>query len=88
MGRYCLNLILSPNILFSRSMVIDIFGGHSSLGLHLWFLRGCEMVVLALLCCRDSVEGSLVVLLGVPLYVPWTFSPVSFNIICSVIFLY
>jgi hypothetical protein len=76
--RYCLNLLFSLNILSSRSMVIDNFGGYSSLGLHLWFLRGCEMCVLALLCCRVSVERSGVVLLGILLYVPWTFSPYIF----------
>ena len=32
--RYCLNLFLSCNILFSPSMVIESFAGYSSLGLH------------------------------------------------------
>jgi hypothetical protein len=38
--RYCLNLNLSCNILFSISMAIESFAGYSSLGWHLWFFRG------------------------------------------------
>jgi hypothetical protein len=30
--RYCLNLVLSQNILLSPSMVIESFAGYSSLG--------------------------------------------------------
>jgi hypothetical protein len=33
--RYCINLVLSWNILFSLSMVIESFAGYSSLGCHL-----------------------------------------------------
>ena len=32
MERYCVNLVLSWNILFSPSMVIESFAGYSSLG--------------------------------------------------------
>ena len=33
-NRYCLNLVLLCNILFSSSMVIESFAGYNSLGLH------------------------------------------------------
>jgi hypothetical protein len=35
MERYCVNLVLSWNILFSQSMVIESFTGYSRLGWHL-----------------------------------------------------
>jgi hypothetical protein len=47
--RYCLNLILSVNILFSRSMVIEYFAVYSSLGRHIWSLRFGIISVQALL---------------------------------------
>ena len=37
-SRYCLNLVLSWNILFSPSMVVERFVGHSSLVWHSWSL--------------------------------------------------
>jgi hypothetical protein len=37
--RYCLNLVLSWNILFSPSIVTEHFVGYSSLERHLWSLR-------------------------------------------------
>jgi hypothetical protein len=40
-GRFCVNLVLSWNTLFSPSMVIESFAGCSSLGWHLCSLRAC-----------------------------------------------
>ena len=58
MGRYCLNLVLSCKILFSPSMVIEIFTGYSSLGWHLCSLRDCKTSTQALLVFRVSVKKS------------------------------
>jgi hypothetical protein len=39
--RYCVNLVLSWNILVSPSMVIESFAGYNSLGWHLCSFRLC-----------------------------------------------
>jgi hypothetical protein len=39
--RYCVNLLLSSNILVSPSMLIESFAAYSSLGCHLYSLRVC-----------------------------------------------
>ena len=43
-ARYWLNLILSWNILFCPSMVIENFVGYISLGWHPWSLNVCIML--------------------------------------------
>ena len=55
---YCLNLVLSWNILFSPSMVIESFAGYSSLGLQLWSLCVCSISLQGLLAFMVSIEKS------------------------------
>ena len=69
MERYCVNLVLSWNILVSPSMVIESFAGYSSLGWHLCSLRVCITSVQDLLAFIVSGEKSGVILIGLPLYV-------------------
>ena len=69
MERYCVNLVLSWNILVSPSMVIESFAGYSSLGWHLCSLRVCMTSVQDLLAFIVSGEKSGVILIGLPLYV-------------------
>lgn len=79
--RYCLNLVLSWNILFSPSTLIDTFAGYSSLDQHLRFLRGCKISIQALLTFRVSVKKSGVILISLALYDTWTcflFKPLTF----------
>ena len=73
MERYCVNLVLSWNTLVSPSMVIESFAGYSSLGWHLCSLRVCMTSAQDLLAFIVSVEKSGVILIGLPLYVTWTF---------------
>jgi hypothetical protein len=67
--RYCVNLVLSWNILVSPSIVIDSFSGYSSLGWHLCSLRVCITSVQDHLAFVVSGEKSGVILIGLPLYV-------------------
>jgi hypothetical protein len=67
--RYCVNLVLSWNILFSLSMVIESFAGYSSLGWHLCSLRVCMTSAQDLLAFIVSGEKPGVILIGLPLYV-------------------
>ena len=69
MERYCVNLVLSWNILVSPSMVIESFAGYSSLGWHLCSLRVCMTSAQNLLAVIVSGEKSGVILVGLPLYV-------------------
>ena len=69
MERYCVHLVLSWNILFSLSMVIESFAGYSSLGWHLCSLRVCMTSAQDLLAFTVSGEKSGVILIGLPLYV-------------------
>jgi hypothetical protein len=67
--RYCVNLVLSWNILFSLSMVIESFAGYSSLDWHLCSLRVCMTSAQDLLAFIVCGEKSGVILIGLPLYV-------------------
>jgi hypothetical protein len=67
--RYCVNLVLSWNILVSPSMVIESFAGYSSLGWHLCSLRVYLTSAQDLLTFIVSVENSGIILIGLPLYV-------------------
>ena len=69
MEKYYVNLVLSWNILFSPSIVIESFAGYSSLGWHLCSLRVCISSVQDLLAFIVSGEKSGVILIGLPLYV-------------------
>ena len=69
MERYCVNLALSWNILVSPSIVIENFGGYSSLGWHLCSLRVCITSAQNLLAFIVSGEKSCVILIGLPLCV-------------------
>jgi hypothetical protein len=68
MERYCVNLVLSWNILFSLSMVIESLAGYISLGWHLCSLRVCMTSVQDLLAFIVPGEKSGVILIGLPLY--------------------
>jgi hypothetical protein len=65
--RHCVNLVLSWNILFYLSMVIESFAGYSSLGWHLCSLRVCMSSAQDLLAFMVSGEKSGVILTGLPL---------------------
>jgi hypothetical protein len=67
--RYCVNLVLSWNILVSPSMVIESFAGYSSLGYHLSSLRVYMTSSQDLLTFIVSGEKSGVILIGLPIYV-------------------
>ena len=81
MERYCVNLVMSWNILVPPSVVIDSFAGYSSLGWHLCSLRVCMRSAQDLLVFIASGEKSGVILIGLPLYVTWPFSLTAFNIL-------
>jgi hypothetical protein len=68
MERYCVNLVLSRNILVSTSRVIESFAGYSSLGWHLYSLRVCMTPAQDLLAFRVFSEKSVVILISLPLY--------------------
>jgi hypothetical protein len=68
-ARYCLNLVLSWNILVFPSMVIESFAGYSSLAWQSCSLRVCMTSAQDLLDFRISVEKSGVILIGLPFYV-------------------
>ena len=76
-----LNLVLSCNILFCPSMVIESFAGYRSLGWHLWSLNVCIMLDQDLLAFIVSIEKSGIFLIGMPLYVTWPFSFAALNIL-------
>jgi hypothetical protein len=78
--RYCLNLVLSRNILVPPSMVIENFAGYSSLGWHVCFLRVCMTFVQDFLSFKVSVEKTSAILIGMSLYVTWPFPLTVFNI--------
>ena len=67
--RYCLNLVLSKNILVSPSIVIESFAGYSILGWYLCLIRVCITSVQDILAFIVSGEKSGVILIGLPLYV-------------------
>ena len=59
MERYCVNLLLSWNILVSPSMVIESFAGYSSLSWHLCSLRVCMTSAQDVLAFIASSEKSV-----------------------------
>jgi hypothetical protein len=65
---YCINLVLSWNILVPPSMLIESFAGYNSFGWHLCFLGFCFKSTQDLLAFLTSVEKSCVILIGL-LYV-------------------
>ena len=82
MERYCVNFVLSWNILVSPSMVIENFAGYSSLGWHLCSPRVCMTSAQDLLAFIVASEKSGVIVIGLPLYVTCPFSLTAFNILC------
>jgi hypothetical protein len=68
-GRYCVYLVLSWNILVSPSMVIENFAGYCSLGWHLCSLRDCMTSAQDLLAFIVSGKKSGVILIRLTLYV-------------------
>ena len=71
---FCVNLVLSWNILLSPSKVIEIFVGYTSLGWNLWSLSNRRTSIQDLRAFRFSMEKSAEILLGLSLYVTWPFS--------------
>ena len=69
MERYCVNLVLSWNTLVSLSMVIESLAEYSSLGWHLCSLSVFITSVQDLLAFIVSGEKSVVILIGLLLYV-------------------
>ena len=69
MERYCVNLVLSWNIMVSPSMVIESFAGYSSSGWHLFSLRVCMTSAQDLLDFIVTGEKSGVILIDLLLYV-------------------
>ena len=69
MERYCINLVLSWNILFSPAMVIESFAGYSSLSWHLCSLKVYMRSAQDLLAFIVFANKSGVILIGLPLYV-------------------
>ena len=61
--RYCINLVLSWNILVSLSMIIESFAGYNSLDWHLCSLRVCVTSVQDFLVFIVSGEKSGVILI-------------------------
>ena len=80
-ARYWLNLILSWNILFSLSMVIESFAGYSHLGWHPWSLNVCITLDHNFPIFIVSIEKSGVILIGLPLHVTLSFPFAALNII-------
>ena len=62
-------------------MVIDSFAGYSSQCWHLWSLNVCIMIDHALLALIVSNEKSGIILIGLPLYLDWSFSFAALNIL-------
>jgi hypothetical protein len=79
--RYCVNLFLYRNILVSSSMVIESFVMYSILGWHLCSLSVCMTIAQNLLAFIVSSEKSGVIMIGLPLYVTYSFSLTTFNIL-------
>ena len=77
--RYCVNLVLSWNILVFLSTVIESFAGYSSLGWYLCSLRVCMTSTQDLLPFIGSGEFG-VILIGLPLYVTCPRPLTAFNI--------
>ena len=69
MERYCVNLVLSWDILVFLPMVIDSFAGYSSLGWHFCSLRVCMTSAQDLLAFIVSGEKSGVILITSAFYV-------------------
>ena len=71
LNKYCLNLVLSWNIFFSRFIVSESFSDYSNLNWHLWSLRVCKILWWEVNCN----------LTGLPLYSNWSFSLAAFKIL-------
>jgi hypothetical protein len=69
MERYCVNLVLSWNILVSQSMVIETLARYCSPGWHLCSLSVCITSAQDLLAFIVFGEKSGVILIDLPLYV-------------------
>ena len=69
MAKYCVNLVLTSNILVSPCIVIESSAGCRNLGWHFCLLRVCMRSILDLLAFIVSDEKSSVILIGLPLYV-------------------
>ena len=76
-----MNLVLSWNTFVSTPMVIESFAGYCSLGWHLCSLSVCITSVQDLLALIVSGEKSVVILVGLPLYVTCPFPLTAFNIL-------
>lgn len=79
--RYCLNLTLLWSIVFSPSTVIENIANHSNLDWLLWILRVCNTYFSVLLKFRVSIGMSGVFLIGLPLFITWSFFLEAFIIL-------
>jgi len=79
--RYCLNLVLSWNILVFPSIMIESFAEYSILGWHLCFLRSWKTSVQDLLDFRVSFEKSCVNSYSSAFICYWSFPLTAFNIL-------
>ena len=81
MVTYCLNLVLSCNILFSLCIVIESFTGYSSLGWYPCSLRVGRTSIQDLLTFKVSIKKLGVIRTVLSLYVSWPFSFAAINIL-------
>ena len=69
MERYCLNFVLSWNLLVAPSMVFESFVGYNSLGRYFCALRDYITCVWNRLAFIVSGKKSGIILIDLPLYV-------------------
>jgi hypothetical protein len=81
MERYCVNLVLSWNTLFSLSMVIESLAGYGSLVWYLCSLSVCITSFQDFLAFIVSCKKSGVILIGLLLYGIDLFFLMAFNIL-------
>jgi hypothetical protein len=62
-------------------MLTESFAGYSSLDWRLYSIRICMTSDQALLAFKVSIEKSGLILIGLPLYITWSFSLAAFNIL-------
>lgn len=73
-------MVLSWNIVFSPSMLLDSFTGYINMCWHLWLLRVFRPSFQNFLLLV-FIEKSGVILIDSPLHITWSFFFVSFNIL-------
>ena len=82
-----LSFVLSVKLLISPSYLNEILAVYSNLVYRLFSFIALSMSCNSLLAWRVSIEGSAVILMGIPLWVICCFSLSAFNI-CSLCFIF